>query len=320
VSLYRPAMPPKRVIGIDAGGTKLLGGVVDEDFVVHNRVHRLWRGADREETLRIVVEAVEEVRTVAPDVAGIGFGIPSLVEPTSGFSVASVHLPLDEVPFGDLMAERLGLPVWVDNDVNAAVLAEHRYGAARGTSHAVMFALGTGIGGGLVLDGRVYRGATGAAGELGHSVVEIDGPPCPCGSRGCLEVLASGTAIGIAGIEAARAHPRSALGKRLEADGAIRGTFVTELAHAGDELAMEAVCSVGRRLGAGLVSILNVLDPEIAVIGGGAVAAGDLLLDPAREVLEAQGLGPPRMRVEPTHFGNESGMLGAALLALDGLE
>ncbi len=181
-----------------------------------------------------------------------------------------------------------------------------------------MLALGTGIGGGLILDGRVYRGATGAAGELGHMVVDIDGPPCPCGGRGCLEVLASGTAIGIAGIEAARAHPRSALGKALEADGAIRGSFVTELAHAGDELAAEAVRSVGRRLGAGLVSVLNVLDPEVAVIGGGAVAAGDLLLDPAREVLVAQGLGPPRMRVVPAHFGGESGMLGAALLALDG--
>ena len=309
-------MPPKRVIGIDAGGTKLLGGVVDEGLVVHNRVHRLWRGADREETLRIVVEAVEELRHAAPSVEGIGFGIPSLV--SAGRSVASVHLPLDDVPFGDLMAERLGLPVWVDNDVNAAVMAEHRFGAARGTAHAVMFALGTGIGGGLVLDGRVYRGATGAAGELGHMVTEVDGPPCPCGGRGCLEVLASGTAIGIAGTEAARAHPRSPLGKRLDDEGAIRGSYVTELAHAGDELAVEAVCSVGRRLGAGLVSVLNVLDPEVAVIGGGAVAAGDLLLDPAREVLAAQGLGPPRMRVVPTEFGGESGMLGAALLALDG--
>jgi glucokinase len=309
-------MPPKRVIGIDAGGTKLLGGVVDEGLVVHNRVHRLWRGADREETLRIVVEAVEELRSVAPDVAAVGFGIPALV--SSGRSVASVHLPLDDVPFGDLMAERLGMPVLVDNDVNAAVLAEHRFGAARGTSHAVMFALGTGIGGGLVLDGRLYRGATGAAGELGHMVAEVNGPPCPCGGRGCLEVLASGTAIGIAGTEAARAHPRSPLGKRLGEEGAIRGSYVTELAHAGDELAVEAVCSVGRRLGAGLVSILNILDPEVAVIGGGAVAAGDLLLGPAREVLEAQGLGPPRMRVVPARFGDEAGMLGAALIALDG--
>jgi glucokinase len=309
-------MPPKRVIGIDAGGTKLLGGVVDEDLVVHNRVHRLWRGADREETLRIIVEAVEEVRTVAPDVAGVGFGIPSLVSP-QGVSVASVHLPIDDVPFADLMTERLGLPVWVDNDVNAAVLAEHRYGAARGAMHAVMLALGTGIGGGLLLDGRVYRGATGAAGELGHTVVDVDGPPCPCGGRGCLEVLASGTAIGIAGTEAGRAHPRSELGKRLEAEGAIRGSFVSELAHAGDDLAMESVRAVGRRLGAGLVSVLNVLDPEVAVIGGGAIAAGDLLLDPAREVLAAQGLGPPRMRVVPAHFGGESGMLGAALLALE---
>lgn len=312
-------MPPRRAIGIDAGGTKLLGGVVDQDLVVHHRVHRLWRGADRAETLGIIFDAVDEIRAAAPEVEGIGFGIPSLVDARRGVSVASVHLPLDEVPFRHLMSERLDLPIWLDNDVNAAVLAEHRHGAAQGTSHAVMFALGTGIGGGLVLDGRVYRGATGAAGELGHTVVDIHGPRCPCGGCGCLEVLASGSAIGIAGTEAARAAPRSVLGQRLEADGAVRGSFVTELAHAGDPLALEAVAEVGRRLGAGLVTILNILDPEVAVIGGGAVAAGDLLLGPAREVLEAQALGPPRMRVVPAYFGDESGMLGAALMAFDGL-
>ena len=154
-------MPPRRVIGIDAGGTKLLGGVVDEGLVVHHRVHRLWRGGDRAETLDIFVESVEEVRAAAPDVMAVGFGIPALVEWETGVSRWSTHLPLADVQFRDVMSERLGLPVVVDNDANVALLAEARFGAARGVSHAVLVALGTGIGSGLLLDGRIYRGSRG---------------------------------------------------------------------------------------------------------------------------------------------------------------
>src|SRR5688500_11040594 len=179
-------MSPRRVIGIDAGGTKLLGGVVDEQLVVHHRVHRTWRGADRGETIDIFVEAVEEVRAAAPDVAAVGFGIPSLVEWETGISRWSNHMPLDDVPFREVMSERLGLPVTVDNDANAALLAEHRHGAARSVRHAVLVALGTGIGSGLLLDGRIYRGATGMGAELGHIVVDLHGPDCPgdCPGRG----------------------------------------------------------------------------------------------------------------------------------------
>src|SRR5919201_526585 len=159
-------MPPRRVIGIDAGGTKLLGGVVDEQLVVHHRVHRTWRGADRQETLDIFTGAVEEVRAASPDVEAIGFGIPALVEWEAGMSRWSNHLPLDGVPFRDLMSERLGLPVLVDNDGNASMLAEARNGAARGAQHAVMISLGTGIGGGGRPDGGPARlGAGPAAGS-----------------------------------------------------------------------------------------------------------------------------------------------------------
>jgi glucokinase len=315
-------MPPRRVIGIDAGGTKLLGGVVDEGLVVHHRVHRTWRGADRKETLDILVEAVEEVRAAAPDVAAVGFGIPALVERDTGVSRWSTHLPLDEVPFRDLMSERLGLPVAVDNDSTAAMVAEHRFGAARGARHAALIALGTGIGGGLVLDGRIYRGAHGLGAELGHMVIDIDGPDCQgdCPGRGCLEVLASGTAIGVAGREAGRARPDSELGRRAAAGREITGALVTELAHEGDPVAREALAVVGRRLGAGITSVVNALNPEVVVIGGGAVAAGELLLGPAREVVAARALPAirERVRIAPAHFGDESGMLGAALLALEG--
>ena len=316
-------MPPRRVIGLDAGGTKLLGGVVDEHLVVHHRVHRTWRGADRQETLDIMVDAVEEIRAAAPDVTAVGFGIPALVEQATGVSRWSTHLPLQDVPFRDLMSERLGLPVEVDNDSTAALVAEHRAGAARGARHAALIALGTGIGGGLLLDGRIYRGAHGLGAELGHMVVDLDGPDCQgaCPGRGCLEVLASGTAIGVAGREAGRAAPDSELGKRVAAGGEVTGPLVTELAHDGDPVAVEALAEVGRRLGAGITSVVNALNPEVVVIGGGAVAAGELLLGPARAVVAERALPAVRegVRIVPTHFGGESGMLGAALLALEGV-
>ena len=314
-------MPPRRVIGIDAGGTKLLGGVVDEDLVVHHRVRRQWRGADRQETLDIIVDAVSEVRAAAPDVAVVGFGLPGLVEAASGVSTWSNHLPIDDVPFRDLMSERLGLPVVVDNDANVAVLAEHRHGAARGAQHAVLLALGTGIGGGLLLGGELYRGSSGFGGELGHIVVDHDGEDCPgkCPGRGCLEVLASGNAIGRAGEAIAAERPDSALGRRAAAGGEISGGLVTEMAHDGDAESREVLARVGAQLGAGITGLVNTFDPEVVVIGGGVVAAGELLLAPARAVVAERALPPiaERVRIVPTHFGDESGMLGAALIALE---
>jgi len=314
-------MSPRRVIGIDAGGTKLLGGVVDEGLVIHHRVHSTWRGADHQETLEIVAEAVEELRAAAPDVEAVGFGIPSLVEWESGVSVWSNHLPIGDVRFRELMGERLGLPVLVDNDANTAALAEHRHGAARGFDHAVLVALGTGVGAGLVLDGRIYRGSRGFAGELGHLVVDHEGEDCPgaCPGRGCLEVLASGRAIGRTAERAAQDRPDSALGRRRAQGGEITGALVTELAHDGDVQARAVLTEVGRRLGAGLTGIVNALNPEIVVVGGGAVAAGDLLLDSAREMVSARALPPcAALRIVVARFGEEAGMLGAAVMALEG--
>jgi glucokinase len=225
------------------------------------------------------------------------------------------------VPFRDLLSERLGLPVTVDNDTNAAMLAEHRHGAARGTEHAVMLALGTGIGGGLVLGGRLHRGAHGFAGELGHMTVDLHGEDCPgdCPGRGCFETVVSGRAIGVAGERVGRAEPASTLGRLVEEGREITGGLVTEMAHDGDEQARGVLASVGERLGIGIAGLVNALDPEVVVIGGGAIAAGDLLLDPARAAAAALVLPPGREPppIVPTRFGDESGMLGAALLALD---
>jgi glucokinase len=318
-------MPPTRVIGIDAGGTKLLGGVVDEQMVVHHRVHRTWRGADRQETLDILTGAVEEIRAAAPEVEVIGFGLPALVEWDTGISRWSNHLPaLDGVPFRDLMSERLGLPVVVDNDGNASMLAEARSGAAAGARHAVMVSLGTGIGGGLLVNGEVYRGATGVGAELGHVVLQLHGPECPgdCPGQGCFEALVSGNAIGREGLRVANEQPDSQLGQRLAADKEISGGLVTELAHDGDPLAREVLDEVGRRLGYGLVGLVNTFNPEVIVIGGGAVRGGDMLLEPARAVVAERALAPARdvVRILPAHYGDEAGMMGAALLAFDHLD
>ena len=309
------------MIGIDAGGTKLLGGVVDEEMVVHHRVRRTWRGADRTETLGIFTDAVEEVRAAAPDVEAIGFGIPALVDRETGVSRWSNHLPLDGVPFRDLMSERLGLSVVVDNDGNASMLAEARGGAAAGARHAVMISLGTGISGGLWLNGEVYRGASGVGAEMGHSVLALHGPECPgdCPGIGCFEALVSGNAIGREGRRMAAEQPDSALGRRLAADKEIDGGIVTELAHSGDPPAREVLAEIGARLGFGLVGLVNTFNPEVVVIGGGAVRGGDLLLEPARAVVAAHALPPSRegVRIVPAHYGDEAGMMGAALMAFE---
>ena len=172
------AMAAPCVVGVDLGGTKLLAGAVDENLNVHHRARRATRGLDRDGLLDIAVAAVSELReSVDGPVSAVGFGIPCTMDQERGMAVQAVNLPLVDVPFRDIMAERLGLPVWVDNDANVAALAEHRFGAARGSRHTVMLTVGTGIGGGLVLDDAVYRGSVGAAAELGHMVIEVDGPP-----------------------------------------------------------------------------------------------------------------------------------------------
>jgi len=319
-------MARRCVIGVDLGGTKLLAGAVDDRPTVRHRAFRAGRGEDTQEVLDGLVEVVEEVRAATEgeaDVGAVGLGLPALIDRRSGRALASNHLPLTDVPVRDIVSERTGLPVFVDNDGNNALLAESRWGAARGTSNAVLLTLGTGIGGGLLVDGMIVRGAVGAAAELGHVVIDEDGLPCPgaCPNRGCLEAYVSGTALGREGLRAAHAEPASALGEALAAGRRITGALVTELAHDGDAVAAGLVRAMGEQLGVGIASFVNVFDPEVVVVGGGAIGAGELLLQPAREVVGRRALPVPRShaRIVAAEFGAESGMLGAAALALDGL-
>ena len=306
------------------GGTKLLAGAVNTDLYVHRRAQRSVSGLDQSALLDVVVDAVQEARASAgAEIEAVGFGIPALIDQRTGRAVISVHLPLAGLPFGDVMAERLGLPVFVDNDANVAALAEHRAGAARGCSEAVVLTIGTGIGGGLILGGELYRGASGAGAELGHVVIDMDGPRCHgnCPNRGCLEALASGSALAREALRIARERHNSALGRALAGGGELAGPLVTELAHDGDPAALEAIELVGTRLGVGIANFVNIFNPEVVVIGGGVIGAGELLLRPARVEMRRRALPPSRdeVRIVAAHFGVEAGMVGAASLAFDGL-
>jgi glucokinase len=306
-------------IGVDLGGTKMLVGVVADGPEVLVRSEAPSVGLTSDELLDTLESKLRECLEAHPAVGAIGLGIPCTIDRKRGFAISAVNLPLVDVPIRDLMTERLGLPVEIDNDGNVAALAEHLWGASRGTRHSVLLTIGTGIGGGLILDGKVYRGATGAAAELGHIVIDEDGPPCQgnCPNRGCVEALASGTALGREARAAAEEHPDSALGHLLAEGVPVDGRAATVAALAGDEVARGAVALIGRRLGVALSSIANIFEPEVIVVGGGAMAAGELLLGPAREEMRTRALPPMnRTRVVPAALGPQAGMIGAAAMAL----
>jgi glucokinase len=310
-------------IGIDLGGTKMLVGVVDSRREVVYRAAAPSLGLSQEELLETLERQLRLAREARPAVVAAGLGIPCTIDWERGVAIIAVNLELADVPIRDLMTERLGLPVSIDNDANVAVLAEHLYGAARGARNAAMLTIGTGIGGGLIIDGRVYRGSTGAAAELGHVVIEADGPPCQgnCPNRGCVESLASGTAIAREGRAAGERTPDSALAKALAAGRELDGAQVTDAALAGDETARQVLALIGRRIGVALSSFANIFEPDLIVIGGGAIRAGDLLVQPAREELGARALPPMnRTRVAAAELGPDAGMIGAATLALLELE
>jgi len=311
-------MSEVEAIGVDLGGTKMLLGVLDGDSKTVWESRERSAGESEDELVELLVRQTEEARAERPGVKAIGMGIPATIDHDRGVAVGAVNLPIADLPIRDLVRERTGLPAFVDNDANVAALAEHRFGAARGTNNAIMLTIGTGIGGGLILGGEIYRGSTGAGAELGHVVIQMDGPACQgnCPNHGCVEALASGTALGHEGVAAAESHPDSALG-RLHGEGEpVDGRAVTLAALDGDEVAIGVLGLIGTRLGVALASFANVFEPETIVIGGGVIAAGDLLLDPARRELETRALRPMnRTPVVAAQLGEDAGMIGAAALA-----
>lgn len=307
-----------RTVGLDLGGTKLASGVVDSrgSVVWSDRVSS--KGYSQEAVIDLLADGIERARSVAPEVDRIGVGIPATIDFEAGRAISTVNLGLEDLPVRDMLRERTGETVWVDNDGNLAMLAEAYHGAARGTRNAITLTIGTGIGGGIWLDGKIYRGSTGAGAEIGHMVVEADGPPCQgtCTGRGCVETMASGTAIAREGSAAALANPDSMLGKMIGEGGRVTAEQVHRAAVEGDEVAVRVIETAGRYLGAALVSLVNLLEPEVVVVGGGAMAMGEMLLGPARNEVRDRALRPMRETpVVEAELGPEAGMVGAATLA-----
>jgi glucokinase len=310
------------VLGVDVGGTKVAIGAVDrygtelaativEPACTENQVSCV---GGLEASLKRALTMFERYEPRA-----VGLACAGTVDSERGRVIASPNLPLTNVPLAFALEKALGLPVVLENDVNAAVRAEATVGAAAGLRHVVMLALGTGVGGGLWLDGHVYRGANGGAAELGHIIVRAGGLPCPCGSRGCLEMYTSGRAL--VRYAAARAgDPKADCSGDLSAlqeQGCLTGGAVARLALAGDKAALAAVNELARWLGVGLVSITNAFDPEMIVVGGGVGALGELLLAPAGELVRKMAMPPgrDRVRIVEAKLGNRAGLVGGALTA-----
>ncbi len=313
-------------VGVDIGGTKVAAGLVDARGRV---VHRARRDTPhRSRSPRVVedtiVSAVEELLAVsgrAGEVLAVGIGAAGFVAADRATVVFAPHLSWRNEPLRDALRDRLPVPVFVDNDANAAAWAEYRYGAGHGETNLVMVNLGTGIGGGVVLDGRVVRGRYGIAGEFGHMQVVPGGIRCECGNRGCWEQYASGNALvrearALVGADSPMATDLLARVHGRPED--LTGPLVTQAAREGDALARELLAEVGRWLGVGIANLVAALDPGTVVVGGGVSAAGDLLLEPARQAFRRQLTGRgyrPEARIVTAELGNEAGLVGAADLA-----
>jgi glucokinase len=291
----------KRVIGIDLGGTKILAGVVDRGGQVEHRREHPTPTASQDELLAGLDAAVEELLT--DEIAGLGFGVPAQIDQRSGRALKSVNIPLKDMALRDRMKDRFGLPVGIENDANAAAYAEFRFGAAREVDAMIMLTLGTGCGGGAVIDGELFRGWA----EFGHIVIEYDGLPCQgtCTGRGHLEPYVTG----VAATKLAQAE----FGPAVDAHRLVR------LANEGEPRAIQILDGIGRRLGAGIGSLVNIFNPELVVIGGGFAAAGDFILDPAREILRREALAEAgyRLPIVRAELGTAAGLIGAGLVAFD---
>ncbi|MGC0318339.1 ROK family protein [Kitasatospora acidiphila] len=336
-------------VGVDVGATKIAAVRLTADGTVSARARRATPRRTAVELVAVIGQLVAEVG--GERVTAVGVGLPGMVDAATGALVFAPGLDFARAPLRAMIADAVGLPVVADNDANAAAWAEYRLGAGRGHEHQVLVTLGTGLGCGVVVAGRLLRGAHGFAAEASHLTVDPLGPPCECGKRGCWGVSASGAAIARLGRQAAAARPASLLARLLgdgsrgggagargagDAGGAARdadgdaqhagvgswdaGEAVTEAARGGDAEALDILERMGTLTGTGLAALANVFDPAVLIVGGGPVAAGDLLLAPARASFARQLYSPgdrPAVPVLPAHFGADAGAIGAALLAIE---
>ena len=306
-------------IGVDVGGTKIAAGVVDEDGEILSRARRESPATDSAAMQKTIADLIRELGA-DHDIEGVGLGAAGFVDVLRSTVLFAANLSWRDEPLKDDLEKLTGLPVVVENDANAAAWGEFAFGAAADVDDLLLVTVGTGVGGGIVLDRSLHRGTFGIAAEIGHLRVVREGRPCPCGNRGCWEQYASGSAlVRDAQLAASQAPGAAALVERAGGDPeAITGPMITTAAQDGDSFAIERLEVLGMWLGEGIAALAAVLDPGVVVIGGGVSAAGDLLLDPIRKHFRANLTGRthrPELSVRAATLGNDAGLIGAADLA-----
>lgn len=309
-------------IGIDVGGTNVKIALVDgEGKIIYSNSVPTYAQMGYEYTVNNIKQAirdlVKETNTEAKDIQGIGFDFPGQVDCKTGVVKLAPNIPgWVNVPIAQMIEEEFHIPTRIDNDVRCAALGELKFGAGRGCENFVCITVGTGIGSGLVINGKVVRGAANAAGELGHIKLQMeDGPLCGCGDSGCLEAFASGPSI-VAMAQEYLKGGKSAKFRELAGDGEITPYIVAKAAEAGDPVAKRIFEKMGYYIGMGLTSVINLLNPEKIIIGGGVAECGDLLLDPIRRTINDRAMKVQRESVEivPAELGNSAGVIGASML------
>jgi glucokinase len=312
-------------IGVDVGGTKVAGGVVDEQGMVLAQTRRDTPADDQEGTRDTIVAVALDLAQRYPEATAVGIGAAAWIDATGSTVLFAPNLAWRDEPLRECVAKAVGLPTVLENDANVAAWAEFRFGAARHADDSmVMITVGTGIGGGIVLGGALWRGANGIAGELGHIQSVPDGHPCGCGRLGCLEQYASGNALVRFARAGARQEPLRAARLLALAGGdalAITGRQVTEAAHAGDGVARDAFAQIGYWLGVAMADLAQAFDPQVLVVGGGVIDAGDLLMGPTERTYRrqlAQRGRFPVAELRAAETGSAAGVVGAADLARRG--
>jgi glucokinase len=303
-------------IGVDVGGTKIAAAVVSPEGKILNEVRYPTQAVPPNRLIETIARAITEVKD-GFEVGGVCLAVPGLILAAENKVIFAPNLhEIENIRLDEEIGSSTGMSVTVENDANAAAWGEFRYGAGKDVEHQVFITLGTGVGGGIITHGVLLRGAQGAGGELGHVTIDATGPRCGCGNHGCLEALASGTAIRRRAREVANDRPGSALG-RLAVEREVLGEDVTRLAQEGDEASILVLEETGRWLGIGLAGFVNTFNPEVIPVGGGASRAGELILEPARREVHLRARSPSRdlVEIKEATLGPESGVLGAAALA-----
>ncbi len=303
-------------IGVDVGGTKIAAAVVSPEGKVLNEVRYPTQAVPPNRLVGTIAGAITEVKD-GFEVGGVCLAVPGLIMASVNTVIFSPNLhEIENIRLDEEIGGSTGMRVTVENDANAAAWGEFRYGAGKDVDHQIFITLGTGVGGGVIMHGVLLRGAQGAGGELGHVTLDPEGPVCGCGNHGCLEALASGTAIQRRAREFANDRPGSALG-RLATERQVLGEDVTRLAGEGDEASISVLEETGRWLGIGVAGFVNMFNPEVIAIGGGASRAGEFILGPVRKEVHERARSPSRdlVEIKEATLGPASGVLGAAALA-----